>query len=283
MLLNDLLWWATGIDRPIPAVGATVASWLGGRVSDEVKVEQVAGHADSAPIAGISGMATAIGELNPDTGIDPGTIRIDEVVQPDGSTGWIVLIPGTQPGWDSSNPMDWATNPEAMVGMPTAGSAMVAQAMRDAGIGADDQVVVAGHSQGGMLAMNVANEVMGEFSVSQVVTFGSPTSLLDAPPGVEVLHVEHIEDMTSGLENTSNAVSEDRTTVQRDLHTSSDPAISDISDVTGSHGIEAYADTGRLIDASDEDAVQDFLNPLAPLFDPDATVESHYFQGTRVE
>lgn len=283
MLLEETLWAATGIDEPIPVVGGAVAGALNSTVSDDVEVAQISGPGGTGQIRGLEGVANAVGDLYPNQGaVGPGTIRIDEVTQPDGSRGWVVVIPGAQDGWNGSNPLDWATTPESLVGMPTAGAAMVTQAMRMAGIKPGEQVLLAGHSQGGMIAANVASAVGSEFDVGGIVAFGSPVGLLDVPEGVEVLAVEHVGDPVPGLDNAANPVSEDFTTVSRNLTDSSDPEVAAWDSTPEAHGAEAYADTARLIEASDDPALRDFMNQFAPLLDGAGHSESRYYQGTRI-
>ena len=53
---------------------------------------------------------------------------------------------------------------------------LVAEAMKKEGISSDDQVVLVGHSQGGAVAYNLANneEFNNKYNVSNVVTYGAP-------------------------------------------------------------------------------------------------------------
>ncbi|WP_420113587.1 hypothetical protein [Pseudactinotalea sp.] len=295
MVLEESLWAVTGIDRPIPDASRALAGLISGVVSHRVSVAQVNPPGSTAPgpgdevseheaIGDLEGVVEAIGGLYPDHGeVEPGTVRIDQVTAPDGEVSWLVLVPGTQGDLVGGQPFDWAGNPGAMVGEATGATAMVVQAMRMAGIQPGQQVVVAGHSQGGMVALNAANAVAGELDVSGVLTLGAPVGLLDAPEGTEVLSLEHVEDLVPGFDNAANPVGENWTTVERTLTSSIDADLSSSSTPRDTHDTPTYADTARLVDASDEGAVLDYLAVVAPVLNPEATATSSYYQGTRTD
>lgn len=295
MALEETLWGITGIDDPIPPVTRMVADAMTLLVTHRVAVRQVnppgvatigsgAGVTEQAAIGDLEGVADAIEALYPSNGeVDPGTVRIDRVVAPDGSVSWLVLVPGTQGDLVGEQPFDWAGNPGAMVGDVTGATATVVEAMRLAGIRPGQPVMIAGHSQGGMVALNAANAVAEEYEVSGVVTLGAPVGLLDAPAGTEVLSIEHVEDPTSGLDNAANPVGENWTTVERTLTDSIDSDVNGVWHPGGSHDTPAYADTAGLVDVSGDAAVLDYLAMVAPVLDPEATATSNYYQGARTE
>ncbi|WP_156253462.1 hypothetical protein [Pseudactinotalea terrae] len=295
MLLEEGLWAFTGMEQPIPPVTRMVADLAGLLVTHRVSVRQVnppgVGTLDTPPaadehaaISDLEGIVHAIDGLYPDNGlVEPGTVRIDQVVSAEGAVSWLVLVPGTQGDLVGDQPFDWAGNPGAMIGDMTGATAMVVQAMRMAGIRPGQDVVIAGHSQGGMVALNAAGAVAEEYDVSGVLTLGAPVGLLDAPEGAEVLSIEHVEDPTPGADNAANPVSESWTTVERTLTDSVDPDTSGVWHPGGSHDTPTYADTAGLVDASDEGAVLDYLDVVAPVLDPTASALSTYYQGTRTD
>src|SRR5699024_1974110 len=122
-------------------------------------------------------------------------------------------------GLDSRNPLSWCNNPGAFIGMDTASGQMIIRAMREAGVGPTDPVVITGHSQGGMVAVNVANhpDAVREFTIEGVITAGSPISNLAAPDG-HTLALEHTEDPVPGLDDASNSLAPGMVTVERPLH-----------------------------------------------------------------
>lgn len=290
MVVDAAVWTLTGRRDGVLSTSrdlGTVVTALG--VSNQASVERVAGPGSpsggpppsAAPVEGVAGVAAAVADLYPEEGnVPPGTIRIDRVTAVDGSTSWLVLVPGTQGELVSTNPFDWVANPGAMAGQVTAATSTVVQAMRQAGIKPGQRVMLAGHSQGGLVAYNAANQV-GDLDVTGVVALGSPTGHLEAPAGTEVLSVQHVEDPVPGLDNAADPVSENVTVVERQLTASISPDAAAASDWQASHGTDLYVQTGELIDASTDGAIEDFLDTNAAVIDGSGVSESFYYQGTR--
>lgn len=289
MAIGETIWAMTGADDGVGSAGRVLADALSLVASNRMSVERVDGAGGASAqtphgaIADVEGVVTAIDGLYPDNGsVPPGTVRIDQVTGADGSTSWLVLVPGTQGELVGEHGFDWSANPGGMVGDPTASVATVLLAMQQANIKPGETVVLAGHSQGGFVALNAANAVASRYQVAGVISVGSPTGRLEAPEETEVLSIEHVEDPVPGLDDAANPVGENWTVVERDLHTSADPDISSIDGPWGSHDTPTYADTAHLIDASDDEAIADFLSSVSEVLDPEATAESRYYQGTRV-
>lgn len=289
MALGETIWAMTGVDDGVGPASRVLADALTLVAGNRMRVDRVevgSGASASEPhgaIADVEGVVTAIDGLYPENGSAPaGTVRVDKVTGADGSTSWLVLVPGTQGSLVSEHGFDWASNPGGMVGDTTASVATVLLAMQQANIKPGETVVLAGHSQGGFVALNAANAVAGRYQVAGVISVGSPTGRLPAPAETEVLSIEHVEDPVPGLDDAANPVGENWTVVERDLHTSVDPEIADIDGPWGSHDTPTYTDTARLVDASDDAAIADFLASVSGVLDPDATSESSYYQGTRV-
>ena len=77
----------------------------------------------------------------------------------------------------------------------------VVQAMREAGIRPGEPVIEVGHSQGGLIAAQVA--ASGEFNSVATVTFGAPSGEVPVPDGVDTVAVEHSDDIVPGMGGTS--------------------------------------------------------------------------------
>ena len=97
---------------------------------------------------------------------------------PDGTRRAIVDITGTK-SWDphpTRDVTDLTTNVRALAGRRSAYEHGVLAAMRRAGVGRDDDVMLVGHSQGGMVAVNTARDAgpSGRFRVTHVITAGAP-------------------------------------------------------------------------------------------------------------
>ncbi|MBK5248136.1 MAG: DUF3089 domain-containing protein [Actinomycetales bacterium] len=306
-LVQELAWTITGgdeypaflphADEPIQRlaglVGLTATYGLG--VSSRASVRQVdppgvsPGAAPLAPTgpaaSSVTDLVAGMYELYPRFGGAPGSIRVDRVIDPAGQVCWTVLLPGTQGlTFDGPNPNDWATNVQAFSGLDTAVETGVVQALRLAGAQQGQPIIMAGHSQGAMTAMRLANDplVQAEFTVASVVTVGGPVGYIETPERVAVLNIEHLDDLTPGLENTANPVEYGRTTVIRDLTTSIDPADEAVTSLVQSHDIPAYVRTAEMVDASRDPAVLDWFARTRPALGADgATATSMYFQIER--
>ncbi|VTR76766.1 hypothetical protein [Cellulomonas hominis] len=206
---------------------------------------------------------------------DTGTVQIVELKHPDGTTTYVVQIPGTQE-WGprrGDSPVDLTTNLRLMAGDSTLMQQQVAAAMRQSGIRPDDPVMLTGHSQGGITAASLASDpaFRREFSVHSVVTGGSPIARFDIPDAVAVLALEHDQDAVPMLEGKENPDRPSWVTVGRDLGNGQHAPLPDGS-VGAAHGTDVYAETGALVDASNDPSTRAWLDRAAQFFTGDATV-----------
>ena len=135
-----------------------------------------------------------------------GEIAIEEHVTTgeDGTQtrSWTVDIRGTQSftvGTDG--PQDKLTNLQGVGGMDSDQFYAIQEAMKDAGIAPGEAVEFAGHSQGGIMAAQLAADpaVREHYNVVSVVTADSPTATI-APTDVPVLSYENSGDVVPGLD-----------------------------------------------------------------------------------
>lgn len=184
-----------------------------------------------------------------------GSVSIETITHADGSRSYVVTIPGTQDwGLRGENPVDAQGNLAGMAGIASDAQFAIVGAMRAAGIAPGDEVMLAGHSQGGINAMALASQpdFLDEFNVTHVVTAGSPVGIFDIPPSVQALHLEHTEDIVVGADGVSNPATATRTTVQRDLLLSDDPDMAQLGrTIDGAHHPVGYASTARAVDAGE--------------------------------
>lgn len=137
---------------------------------------------------------------------DNGEIAIEEhvTVGEDGATtrSWTVDIRGTQSfAIGQSGPQDMTTNLQGVAGMSSDQLVAIKEAMNAAGIAPGEAVEFAGHSQGGIMAAQMAADpsVRARYNVVSVVTAGSPTATI-APSDVPVLAYENSGDIVPGLD-----------------------------------------------------------------------------------
>ncbi|KIA71117.1 hypothetical protein ANMWB30_41670 [Arthrobacter sp. MWB30] len=168
----------------------------------------------------------------------------------DGSSSWMVLIPGTQPHTPSTNPLDIQGIGEAVGYGSEEVIPAVAQALHEAGAGAGDQVVAVGHSQGGVHAMNLGRDkaFLSEFDLKFVLTAGAPVGGIVPEPGINSLHLEHVQDWVPGTDGHMNPDTKERVTVTLTDHVQTpegeDPGLGP------GHDQENYAKGAELVSAS---------------------------------
>ena len=178
---------------------------------------------------------------------DNGEIAIEEhvTVGEDGTTtrSWTVDIRGTQSfAIGQSGPQDMTTNLQGVAGMASDQLNAVMEAMDAAGISPEDAVEFAGHSQGGIMAAQLAADpgVRARYNVVSVVTAGSPTATV-APSDVPILSYENSGDIVPGLDG--NATRGDNVTTVRfhDYEATAHPE----DPVPSSHSAPLYVDEIR--------------------------------------
>lgn len=168
------------------------------------------------------GLADLVADLRAlhDDGVD-GAIEVRTATAPDGSVRHVVHLPGTDdmrtlPWTRDDDVRDLATNLLLLAGLDNPYQQGVLDAMAQAGVRPDEPVLLVGHSQGGMVAAAVL-AADGPFSVTDVVTAGSPTALVgDLPAGTHVLSLEHRSDVVPLLDGAPNPDSPQQTTVTFD-------------------------------------------------------------------
>ncbi|XAS72027.1 hypothetical protein VUN82_23640 [Micrococcaceae bacterium Sec5.1] len=168
----------------------------------------------------------------------------------DGSSSWMVLIPGTQSEAPDTNPFDKAGVGEALGYDSEEVVPAIGQALREAGAEAGDQVVAVGHSQGGAHAMNLGQNkaFLSEFDLKYVLTAGAPAGGLSAEPGIASLHLEHVQDWVPGSDGRVNPDTKDRVTVTLNNEVKTpegeDPGLGP------GHRLDNYAEGAELVTAS---------------------------------
>ena len=122
---------------------------------------------------------------------------------------FIVYIPGTQnlSLKTTSNPFDMRSNLLLLAGGRSAASRATELSMRRAGVGAQDEVMLVGHSQGGLIALDLARRSASglvPYRVEHVVTFGTPAGLNIANTLPNVVSFENRADLVPKLEFRDN-------------------------------------------------------------------------------
>lgn len=206
-------------------------------------------------------------------GTPTGTITVQRLDRPDGTVAWVVAIPGTQAGGFTSDAvMDLGTNVRLEGGIPDDMTQSVAEAMRLAGIHEDDPVMLVGHSQGGMVAMNAAAVLTGTYAIGAVVTAGSPDKPLPfprVPPSVQVLHLRHEGDAIHQLDGRSSRGDENVRVVVADGPQGRAGRVESPSDP---HRVGRYVDTAERVQLeADDPQLRDWYRAADRILGPEGT------------
>lgn len=221
---------------------------------------------DGAPPHGLGDVFTEQGKLSAETS----TVQVSTVVGADGVTRYVVQVPGTQE-WSPTrgdNLSDLTSNLTLMSGRQAELERQVLAAMKAAGIGPDDPVMLTGHSQGGIVCAALASDPTQPYTISAVVTGGSPIANFDIPADVSVLSLEHEQDVVPMLDGERNPDDMNWVTVRRSLAGEADG-------IGAAHGTDLYARTGDLADGSSDPSLVAWRLQNAEFFDGTATVDRY--------
>ncbi|MHA7285497.1 hypothetical protein ACX80I_04400 [Arthrobacter sp. MDT3-44] len=250
---------AAAADAARAGSAATIRAVARGAISGgvvEVGPIALRNRAAGTPVAFDGTVEGVVGRLAAVEADDPGTFEVLRAGTA-GSPVYVVVLPGTQPGPGEaagSNPFDIGGIAEALAEDSLFTGAAVLDALGRAGAHPGDSLIVAGYSQGGLHAVNLAGAMGGRYDVQLVLTVGSPTGW-HASGSSEYLHLEHSADAVPELDSTLNSDDRHRTTVT--LHTPvPDPGRSTDGSqepwgLGPAHKLDNYAEGARLVDASE--------------------------------
>jgi hypothetical protein len=153
----------------------------------------------------LSDLSSVVNEPNLAGRDGQGQIRITTIDTPEGPRV-IVAVPGTEkPLGDpiaGGNPMDATGNLVTAGGGRSTMTQAVELAMAKANIPPGAQVMLVGHSQGGMTVADLASDpgFVSRYHVTNAVTFGSPIDSDHIDPRVNVLELQHQDDLIPRLD-----------------------------------------------------------------------------------
>ena len=170
-------------------------------------------------------------------------VVITKVKGPDGIERWIVNIPGTEPS-RPFGPTGFDTDLSTLGAATSRGeqaelSRAIVAAMDAAGVDESGlDVMLSGHSLGGMVAADIASDpdLVRDFHITAITTQGSPIAHYPVDGGVEVLAFEHDQDPIPQLDGADNPHRDGWTTVAVTSPTRS-------LDPMGPHGQDQYMTT----------------------------------------
>ncbi|MFJ3958813.1 hypothetical protein [Arthrobacter sp. NPDC090010] len=135
---------------------------------------------------------------------DGSTVRITEVNKPGQGPAYIVSIPGTE-SWDrqtGDNPLDLTGNLTSVANGESTATKSIELALDQAGIPRDAPVLLVGHSQGGIIAADLASndEFTDKYNVTNLITYGSPIDSVSVPDNIDAVAIQHDKDVVPRLD-----------------------------------------------------------------------------------
>lgn len=176
----------------------------------------------------LSGRLSEVVDLIPRASDGEGSVTVTCVRGADGEDVWIVGLPGTQGGLlpqrRGENWADGGGNLDALGADSRHTAAGIAAALAAAGAPAGADVLLAGYSQGGVHAVNLAADAgfSTAYTVVGVLTVGSPNGGQTAPDTVPILEFATDRDLYTAADGGPNPVGVRRATV---LFHPEDPAV----------------------------------------------------------
>lgn len=202
----------------------------------------------STPKGAPTGLAPALGRL-------PGgsaQVAVEKYTMPGGTTRYLAYVGGTRdmlPGQASAKePWDMKSNLELYGGQRSASYQATLDALSDAGAKPGARVDVVGYSQGGMIAARLAME--SGFDVATTITAGSPNepTLRDDQTLIELWHTDDVVSSLAAGGSPEGTGSADSFAATRE----GDPDDGPQDLAIKAHSLEAYTETAKMIDASND-------------------------------
>jgi hypothetical protein len=168
------------------------------------------------------------------------SIAVQRVAGADGVARYVVVLSGMRRMTNTSDPEDLLGAGAALVRTTTNYTTCVREAIDAALVPRGAQVLLVGHSEGGIVAMDLAGDPAfngGRVQVVQVVAAGAPISSkpVAAGSGTRVLSIENVNDIVTHLDAADPPATHQ--SVDRLTYRFTD----DEHDIVGSHSVLLYA------------------------------------------
>lgn len=199
----------------------------------------------------------------------PGSIAVIRIERAEGAPAWIVHLPGTQ-DWstvDSSNPFDMEGNIEGLTGAYKDSyrqqhilvQDLMKEALRASGALPTDDVLLTGHSGGGIHAAAAAadREFLAQVNVKMIVIAGAPAKNLDVAEHIAVVDLENENDIVTAADfGTPPATSNWVTVTSHRLPLAVPATVGGLATmVKEAHAVENYVKDAEELGASTNPAV----------------------------
>jgi hypothetical protein len=273
---------ATG---PFPLLGRDEVPLLAARLADLYRDGEPVLSRPVAPVTNDeSGPPRSITDLIQGVALrtsdDDGGGRIDiRFVTRDGRRSVIVDLPGTSrwnldPLTNTPQVTDFSSNLAGISGQETVYERGVIEALTAAGVRPDEPIMLVGHSEGGIIAANLAVHLAQskQFDVTHIVTAGAPIGAEHIPSSVSVLAIENRHDLVPQLDGRENPDRSNWITATVDEGTD--------QTIAGRHLLPAYVAGARDLDADEDLTMNTWKLGAADFLDGD-DVQTEVYQIRR--
>ncbi len=183
--------------------------------------------------------------------------------------------------YSEQEPRDLNSNVQGVAGLSAGAFRVVEQAMADAGIRPEDDVVVAGFSQGGLVADLVI--ASGDWNVVGKQTFGAPSGNIPMPEGLFGMAVRNTDDFIPALAGPQ--LDHNVLQVEREAFAGDTPPPTALA--APAHQRAGYADTADAIDAAESAAIREQIDALDAFVGeylelPGGQATQYLYQGRRL-
>jgi len=228
--------------RPLsvdPIFGVPLAPLVPGseRTGGSVSVSRYVPAWSGQPPPSIGSMLYRVADLEDQS---TASIAVQRVTGGDGVARYVVVLSGMRSMTTTSDPEDLLGSGAALVGTTTNYTTCVREAIDAALVPRGAEVLLVGHSEGGIVAMDLAGDPAfngGRVRVEQVVAAGSPISSKPVArgSGTRVLSIENVNDIVTHLDAADPPSSHQ--SLERLTYRFAD----DEHDIVGSHDVLLYA------------------------------------------
>ena len=228
--------------RPLsvdPVFGVSLAPLVpdSERTGGSVSISRYAPAWGGRPAPSIGSMLDRVGDLEDQPAA---SIAVQRVVGADGTPRYVVVLSGMRRMTNTSDPEDLLGSGAAVVRTTTNYTTCVREAIDAALVPLGAEVLLVGHSEGGIVAMDLAGDPAfngGRVRVKQVVAAGAPISSKPVAEGsgTRVLSIENVNDIVTHLDAADPPAT--RQSLERLTYRFAD----DEHDIVGSHNVSLYA------------------------------------------
>lgn len=189
---------------------------------------------------------------------DQRQVRIERYSAPGQDDRYIVYVAPTQTfsPMTETEPWDLTSNIAGVGGLAAGSIRATEQAMAEAGIRPDSQVMLVGYSQGGLVADAIAGS--GRWNVTGLETYGDPGGSIALPEGIRGVAVRHTDDLVVATGGPQTPV--DRVIVESRAYPEGATIPTDRP--VPAHQRDMYAATAQRLDGAASAAIRDELHAL---------------------